>query len=135
MGRTTARIAAWALGLGVVLALAGCEQHTYPVQVEVTTAVVTGNVQLVVAGGAAQPQGNVTVRLTGNSGTYEGVSHANGAYTINDVPAPGTYAVTLRMAANLRATALGNVQLVAEEEEHEVPTIYVTEAPPVEPGL
>lgn len=114
---------------------AGCEQHHYNLQVEATAVTVTGSVQLLVAGGAAQPLANVAVRLTGNSGTYEGVSHANGAYTINGVPAPGNYTVSLQMAANLRATALGNVQLAADEAEHQVPTIYVTEAPPAEPGL
>ena len=104
------------------------------------TATVEGQVRLINDDGSNTGQGNVTVILTDMSNpanVFQGVSAANGSFSIANVTTPATYAVTIQpgAGANVATGALGNVALPIANSPGAVTTINTIFVTPTTPGL
>ena len=117
----------------ITVSLVGCSSGSPPSQIPTN---VTGTV--LTLGDNNPVEGVVVVLRSGNRVYRSDPTGADGTFVIQDVLAPATYAVEVETPAGSNLVLAGDIpnqRIEANRNGVNMGTIYLTEAPPQEPGI
>ncbi len=117
----------------LAVALAGCSSGSPPSQIPIN---VTGTVLRLED--QSPVEGVVVILQRGDRRYQSAPSGADGTFTLNNVLAPATYSVTVRVPEGSGLRLAGDIpdqRIQANKAGFNMGTIYLTESPPGEPAF